>query len=45
VKFFTGKYNTDNIDLFDVVEISSFVNSIDVSDNQGKEVIIRVTNN
>jgi hypothetical protein len=46
LKFYIGnklKQETD-FDLFDIVEIESFINSINIEDNQGKEIIMRITN-
>jgi hypothetical protein len=44
LKFFTNnnKQEQTDFDLFDIVEIESYINSINIEDKQGKEIIMRI---
>lgn len=44
IRFFHGAATDSRLRIADSVEVETFVNSIDVSDGQGKEIIMRVSN-
>lgn len=43
IRFFHGAATDTRLRIGDSVEVETFVNSIDVSDGQGKEIIMRVS--